>query len=723
MSTAYETVAHSRPRMRHDVLYTRTEDGVLFHNSNSGFRLTSPTAYRLASLLVPHLNGRNRVADICAPLPDAQRTMIGELIRALYDREFARDIPDDDADPSAVLDPAVAAHFAAQLAYIDHYVGGAPRRFADFRAGAVTVLGDGPIARACAAGLLRNGAASVTVSAGVTAALTADLAELDEAGCSVTVAEMPAGLSEPRWADLDDSGIVVVAGGPDAPRDILRLLAEGIPAGRLLLPAWVAGPRLLIGPLHGPGRHGCWCCAMLRLADNDTTGAAARVWQAAALPPGHAVAGEQPGGPLAAMVGNLLAYEVFRLATGALPAETDAAVLVQHLASLDVLAEPLLTHPSCGFCRPGPAPYDVSSVALDPPREAGQDPTTAAEAAVAQLAAHQPLLQPHLGLLRRYDDEQWDQTPVKAGGVELTAGGRRRTVTAFDVHHVAAARLRALRAAAVAYTGHTAVTEPAPSDLPRHDAARLGLASGWAESGPAAWVQARLLATGRPVAVPRAALEPFGPANTDHAVEPTCAGAGAGADLAEAVRAGLASALSHRALRRLLDGAGEARQIRPQTLGDTPELRFLTKSAANLGVQVELLDLGGGPAPSAATVLARCEDAASGRTLHALATDPDWTVAATATLRDVLGQAQLLRQKPGRDVDTGDPLLVDFDAAAVTPAGDADGRPEARGTWTDVLAELRTAGLDVLVAPVSGPDLARGGLIAVRVLLAAEADR
>ena len=112
MSTAYETVAQTRPRMRHDVLFTRTEDGVLFHNATSGFRLSSATAYRLASLLVPHLNGRSRVADICAPLPAAQRAMIGELVSALYARGFARDIPAE-GDPAAILAPAVAAHFAS----------------------------------------------------------------------------------------------------------------------------------------------------------------------------------------------------------------------------------------------------------------------------------------------------------------------------------------------------------------------------------------------------------------------------------------------------------------------------------------------------------------------------------------------------------------------------------------------------------------------------------
>ncbi|MFC7470287.1 hypothetical protein ACFQVA_26045 [Actinomadura keratinilytica] len=41
------------------------------------------------------------------------------------------------------------------------------------------------------------------------------------------------------------------------------------------------------------------------------------------------------------MVGNLLAYEVFRLTSGVQPAETRGQVLIQDLSSLDVLAEPV----------------------------------------------------------------------------------------------------------------------------------------------------------------------------------------------------------------------------------------------------------------------------------------------------------------------------------------------------------------------------------------------
>lgn len=57
-----------------------------------------------------------------------------------------------------------------------------------------------------------------------------------------------------------------------------------------------------------------------------------------------------PSRPLAAMLGNLLAFEVFRLTTGALPPETEEQVIVQDLDSTDCTIEPLSPHPRCPYC-------------------------------------------------------------------------------------------------------------------------------------------------------------------------------------------------------------------------------------------------------------------------------------------------------------------------------------------------------------------------------------
>ena len=118
-ASAYALVAQTRPRVRRDTLFTRTPEGVLFHNAHGGFRVDAKGAYRFASLLVPHLNGANRVADICRTLSPAQREMVGGMVKALFERDFARDVPPG-ADTAELADE-VAERFAAQIAYVDHY--------------------------------------------------------------------------------------------------------------------------------------------------------------------------------------------------------------------------------------------------------------------------------------------------------------------------------------------------------------------------------------------------------------------------------------------------------------------------------------------------------------------------------------------------------------------------------------------------------------------------
>ncbi|NED17539.1 hypothetical protein G3I31_05075, partial [Streptomyces sp. SID9913] len=121
--------------------------------------------------------------------------------------------------------------------------------------------------------------------------------------------------------------------------------------------------------------------------------------------------GPAPRGPLAAMLGNLLGYEVFRLVTGALPAETRGQVLVQDMASFDVLAERLLPHPRCPFCRPAPAPAEAVDLTAAPERPAFEPVVAAApddeatEGPLAELDRRSLALRPSVGVFTRYADE------------------------------------------------------------------------------------------------------------------------------------------------------------------------------------------------------------------------------------------------------------------------------------------------------------------------------
>ncbi|MFX4292750.1 TOMM precursor leader peptide-binding protein [Streptomyces bohaiensis] len=361
---AFETLADTRPRIRRDVLCTETSGGVLFHTADGDVHLTGRgrAAYRCATQLLPRFDGRNRLAELCAGLGEAQRATVAELVSCLLERELARDHrPTPEGEGAAVAAPlpaAVAERFAPQIEYADHYVDDGERRFARYRATRVAVLGAGEVADRCARSLLRNGAAAIGAEAATGARVAGEAAELIAAGCPVEIAVVAGDAFPAAWETYD---VVVLTGADTAPH-LHALLAAGTPEGRTLLPMWTHGDRAMVGPRATAGSTGCWSCALLRLgAARDAAGAAALRREAAAgerpTDAPDATAPDAPApdalrGPAAAMVGNLLAHEVFRIATGVPPSETDSQVQIQDLVSLDVTVEPAHRHPDCGSCPP-----------------------------------------------------------------------------------------------------------------------------------------------------------------------------------------------------------------------------------------------------------------------------------------------------------------------------------------------------------------------------------
>lgn len=754
--SSYEEIAQSRPRIRRDVLFTRTPSGVLFHNAHGGFNVVTQSAYRFAALMVPHLDGERRVEELCAGLGDKQRDMVVQLVRALYARGFARDAaPRPAAD---VLAPQVAERFAHQLDYLDHYADNATERFLRFRSSPVAVLGDDALARWAALGLLRNGCAAVAVTdQGVPGVLSRELhgveglAELEAETTSLTEAGCAPGLTrlaEPAdgtygWEALDGWDTVLVTGATGH-RQLLRLLGEGVPAGRRLLGAWTFGDRAVVGPVMTAGTPGCWCCAALRLGAGADAADSADLW--ASVGPG-APLGTPPrvlAGPLAGMLGNLLAFEVFRLVTEALPAETRNQVIVQDLDSLDVLSEPLLPHPRCPYCSAGDtgdagtseaagltgevlrAPHADDEPGVLPVGGAADEDT--ARAALSALEERDVLVRERAGVFTAYTDDEWEQTPLKVSTVRLgTAPGRLRRISVADVHHVAGARLGALFRAAEVYAEHvvpprvleTAALEAALGKWDRVPPAALTLSSGLDVPAErvAHWNEATSLLDGRTVLVPTGAVRTLGGWNDSGLFERTSAGTGAAGSPRAALARALRTALAHDALRGAVRRTAPLPVVDPESLADDPELLFLLRSAENLGVAAEVLDLtaaGGGLLPVA---LARLTDPETGEVRWAAASGLRHHDAVLEALRDLLG-AEQLRRAAG-PADTGDPLWADLDAAALVADGTASVVREST-TWSAVLDALAAAGRDAFVVPVTAPDLAAGHVHAVRVLLTGE---
>ncbi|MER8016646.1 TOMM precursor leader peptide-binding protein [Streptomyces griseoluteus] len=730
--SSHEEIARSRPRIRRDVLFTRTPDGVLFHNAHGGFNVVTRSAYRFAALIVPHLDGERRVEELCAGLGDKQRDMVVRLVGALYARGFARDAGPRPTD--STLSPQVAARFAHQLDYLDHYADDAHGRFARFRDTRVAVLGDDEMARWAALGLLRNGCATVAVTVedaaegaldhepGGTAGLDAEVAGLTGAGCAPTLTRLAG--STQGWADLDGWDTVLVTGA-DAPARLLRLLAEGVPEGRRLLGAWTFGERAVVGPVMTAGTPGCWSCAALRLGAGSDAADSAGLWSGLGPAAPLGAPARVPTGPLAGMLGNLLSFEVFRLVTEALPAETRNQVIVQDLNSLDVLAEPLLPHPRCRFCASGETkapdgaalrvPHaDDEPVAL--PADGPAD-EAAAKGALAALELRDVLVREAAGVFGGFADDDWEQTPLKVSTVRLgVSPGRVREVSAVDVHHVAGARLAALFRGAEVYAEQV-VPPRVGGEGSRIAPDGLALSSGLQAPADrvAAWSEATSLLDGRTVLVPTGAVRTLGGWNDQGLFERTSAGTGAAGTPRAALARALRSALAHDALRRAVRRSAPARLLDLDSLTGDAELLFLLRSAENLGVTVEVLDLTGAGATALPVALARRTDPGSGAVRWAPGSGLRPREAVLEALRDLLGAEQMRRA--GAEPDLGDPLWADLEAAALVPEGEPVPL-RAEGTdWAGVLDALAAAGRDAFAVPVAAPDLAAGEIHAVRVLL------
>ncbi|MEV6373648.1 TOMM precursor leader peptide-binding protein [Micromonospora musae] len=716
-AASFEDIAETRPRIRRDVLYTQTPDGVLFHNSLGGFHLNGRTAYRLATLIVPYLTGEHQVAELGAALGAQQRAMVANLVGTLYERGFARDVPP--ATPASDNgQPAVTERFAPQIAYVDHYAGGADDRFLKFRDARVAVLGDDLMARWCVLSLVRNGSGGIGIVPGLDqpgnrlAEVLDEAATLTDEGCPVAIETITAAGARYTWDDLAGYDVVVVTGGSTAARQTLDLLNERVPDGRQLLTAWTFGNRAVIGPHMTAGSTGCWLCAALRLAANGDPTAAADLWQDVSLPTGRR--GAAVGRPLAAMIGNLLGYEVFRALTGALSAETTGNVIIQDLESLDVVSEPLLPHPSCGFCCGDAVPGEPVTTELAIPQTRVVEAQVEASELLAELTGRAMLIQPNAGVFAEFTDEQWTQTPLKVSTLRFSPGpGRTREVATFDLHTLAGARLAALRTAAITYVDH-AVALPAATDAPMRTVSVAGVVtcSGTsAAAGPV--VTATSLLTKEQIGVPAAAVQPFGEHNAQRPVIATSAGAGAGTSPAEAAARGLLSAVAYTRIVDAVRGHAEVAPVQLDT-ASSPEIVFLSRSAVNAGVDVTVLNLRGGRFGTSPVVVAYANDPRTGGVLWSVGSELTWDAAVVNAVRDLLGRVQLGREL-GADVDTGDDLVADFDPAVLTVTGTPAEASDV--TWDDLLDGVRAAGGDVLLVPTTPADLLAGGVHTARIVL------
>lgn len=152
-----------RPRLRPDVRYVKSPDGVYVSGFAGACTLTGSAGYEWLDRLAPFLTGEHVLEDLVAPLASEQRDVVEHLVRSLHEQRLLVDAADD--APHALTDEEQRV-YESEIAFIRYATDSAEHRFERLRSARVTLLGGGPVLAALLGAGLRSGWRRVAVRTG-----------------------------------------------------------------------------------------------------------------------------------------------------------------------------------------------------------------------------------------------------------------------------------------------------------------------------------------------------------------------------------------------------------------------------------------------------------------------------------------------------------------------------------------------------------------------------
>ncbi|WP_206739589.1 hypothetical protein [Streptomyces lydicus] len=524
-----------RPRLKSDVLYVPTGDGVHVFGAGTDLALRGRSAYQWLDRLAPHLDGSVELDDLVGRLPDDKRQAVHALVGQLH---AAGCLFDAGEDLPHRLTRREWETYASQIAFIEYHGDSAAHRFETYRDSGMLVVGAGPVFVSLICSALRSGVRhlrAVCTEEAVThterlAELTAEAAVRDPEQRITHIAYDEDELGRDIVGRV--GAVVHVADGSGVDRALWldELCRE---AGTLLVQGLVVDDVAWLGPAGSD-----WRSAWLRL---DARGP---------FRPNAFLTG-----PAAAVVASHLGLAAFTALTG-IAGSTGAADGARKMTRIDL--ETLRTSTHAFLPHPAAAPAGPETREEFTRRIERLGATAALdEDAFSRRAAR--CFDPYVGVLRALDEGEFTQVPLHVTEAVPRAAG------ATPVHG--------------AGTGFAAA---------RRDAALRGLASYAAHRpddrryGPGGTVWGWAPDERRAEAV--AAYRVF---TTDHEV-----GVAAGLSWDEAVADGLAQLCVHLALGDVAQGRSRPRpaRLRPDALA-AGERRLLDLLIASRG-SVEVADIG-----------------------------------------------------------------------------------------------------------------------------------
>ncbi|TCM51229.1 hypothetical protein [Kribbella sp. VKM Ac-2568] len=666
-----------RPRMRQDVAFLETLDGVYVRGSDGAFVIRGAGAYRYLSALLPHLDGSTLLTDIVEGLPDAQAGAVRSLLGTLASRGVVLD------GPGALLDKELRDKFPSQVALLEHH-GDDGTGFSHVAAARVLITGtDQQALTTLATALTANG-----VGTGGFVRVVVD-AEWDAA----------------QAADAD-LAVLLALDGPSP--QLFEVAEEARRAGVDFLPLVRVGDRLMAGPWQGAVSIQS---ALLRMSDNGMAGVA-ELWQA-----GVAGAAAAPAGPVlprvaATMLINLAGFEIFKQLSGSIPSDLDRTVILLDPDRLTVRTEHVLPHPAVEPTAPAAALPAAKTAAPE-------EPVVPADDGGVEWAYRRfdPVVADAVGLFRHFDDDAVPQIPVKTAVLRAPAAATEPIVT-FGVETVLEARLASLEDAAIRYTLNlhrrsSLLSAPAPG---AEDVVSEQVET-WLGAGPSrpAPVAAYEVTSWTSLAIDRAAVL-AGPLDWNAAeFEPDLGGLAAAPTPPAAISRALVAAVGSTAIAEVASGELPVVRVPQELIAQALDpqqyrrLMILFNELVAAGDKVDF-QLARGAVPVAVVAISNGVE----RQLIARAAT-SWVAAAEAALLTAVGERQLAGTPYAR-VDHK--LRVDADLGGALVAGPAPEAAELTDTVADdaILAKLAATGRRAATVDLSPPDLT-GVTSVARVLL------
>lgn len=151
---------HTRLRVRPDVFFVRSTDGVWLRNNGGSFRVKGQQYYELVRGLFAKFDGTRTVGEVLGQLePGKQAALIERVIEPLTARGFLVRSPDE----PEIVTPYVAQRFGEHLAFLGQYVDRPCERLLKVREARVACAGAGLLLRAAVVAVKELGFSRVHV--------------------------------------------------------------------------------------------------------------------------------------------------------------------------------------------------------------------------------------------------------------------------------------------------------------------------------------------------------------------------------------------------------------------------------------------------------------------------------------------------------------------------------------------------------------------------------